>query len=129
MTEPALPALVIHPQALSAEHHLLRVLSHGAPATRAEALRRVQQRFPDYTGLGTPEKPTRHAEDAWRALKAAGWAAYRQHGQQHGYVLTGLGEARLQTLHRNQVLLPWIRLVEQTCGPDVARAALARETR
>lgn len=123
---PALPALVINPLQLSAELHLLRVVSGGEPTTRAEALRRVQKRFPDFTVLGTPERPTQTAEQTWASLIAAGWIRYLKAGPKHGHVITGRGEERVQILWRQQVVLPYLKMVEHDLGPDAARAAAAQ---
>lgn len=123
---PALPPLVINPLQLSAELHLLRMLSGGEPTTRAEALRRIQTRYPHYTALGTPDHPTQTAERTWAALIAAGWIRYLRQGPKHGHVITGQGEARVQILWRQQVILPYLKRVEHEHGQDAARAAAAQ---
>lgn len=116
-----IPPLTVNPLALSLEHHLLRVLNLSSPTTRAEAIRKVQQRYPAMTRLGTPERPTPAAAHAWQALISAGWCRYVQQGARHGHVLTGLAEGRLQQLWRQQVESPYIESLRATHGDEVAR--------
>ncbi|RJF74440.1 hypothetical protein D3875_03955 [Deinococcus cavernae] len=121
---PTFPLLVINPHAISPTHHLLRVLLDEEPTTLAEALRRIQRRFPGYTALGTPEKPTPSTYRAWTRLTEQHWARRVERGGQKGLVITGIGGDHWAMLFENEVRAVYLRKIRREYGEDAYQQAL-----
>lgn len=116
-----IPTLVIDPRALSPEHLLLRRLNRETPTSLGDALRKMAKLHPDFTRLGSPERPTASARNAWFRLSEERWTVAVRHGERQGLVLTEEGERRLELFWELQVIRPYLSRIEHEFGPDVAR--------